>query len=82
MIDKKTRIKLRSLAMTINPVVWIGKDGFDEKAMKQISDELYNHELKNDFNKKTISSNKKTVTSDNKTISYDKKTVFLYKKTI
>lgn len=45
MIDKKTRIKLRSLAMNINPVVWIGKDGFDEKALKQISDELFNHEL-------------------------------------
>ena len=31
--------------MTINPVVWIGKDGFDEKAMKQIDEELFNHEL-------------------------------------
>lgn len=45
MIDKKTRIKLRSLAMNLNPVVWIGKDGFTENVLNQISEELFNHEL-------------------------------------
>ncbi|MBR6779226.1 MAG: YhbY family RNA-binding protein [Clostridia bacterium] len=45
MIDKKTRIKLRSLASTIKPIVWVGKDGFSEKVLKQIDDELFNHEL-------------------------------------
>ena len=45
MIDKKTRIKLRSIASTIKPTVWIGKDGFTENAIKQINEELFNHEL-------------------------------------
>ena len=45
MIDKKTRIKLRSLAMTIKPSVWVGKDGFTENVLKQINEELFNHEL-------------------------------------
>ena len=45
MIDKKTRIKLRSLASTIKPTVWIGKEGFSEKALKQVEEELFNHEL-------------------------------------
>ncbi len=45
MIDKKTRIKLRSLASTIKPIVWVGKDGFSEKVLKQIEEELFNHEL-------------------------------------
>ena len=45
MIDKKTRIQLRSLASTINPIVWVGKDGFSEKVLKQIEEELFNHEL-------------------------------------
>lgn len=45
MIDKKTRIKLRSLTSTIKPTVWIGKEGFSEKALKQIEEELFNHEL-------------------------------------
>lgn len=45
MIDKKTRIKLRSLAQTIKPIVWVGKDGFSEQVLAQIKDELYNHEL-------------------------------------
>lgn len=45
MIDKKTRIKLRSLAMTIKPTVWVGKDGFSEKVLTQINEELFNHEL-------------------------------------
>ena len=45
MIDKKTRIKLRSLAMTIKPTVWVGKDGFSEKVLSQINEELFNHEL-------------------------------------
>lgn len=45
MIDKKTRIKLRSLASTLKPVVWVGKDGFTENVLKQIDEELFNHEL-------------------------------------
>lgn len=45
MIDKKTRIKLRSLAMTIKPTLWVGKDGFSENVLNQITEELFNHEL-------------------------------------
>ena len=45
MINKKTRIKLRSLAMTIKPTLWVGKDGFSENVLKQIEEELFNHEL-------------------------------------
>ena len=45
MIDKKTRIKLRSIASTIKPIVWVGKDGFTENVLKQINEELFNHEL-------------------------------------
>ena len=45
MIDKKTRIKLRSLAQTIKPIVWVGKDGFSENVLSQIKEELFNHEL-------------------------------------
>lgn len=45
MIDKKTRIKLRSMASTMKPVVWVGKDGFAESVLKQIEEELFNHEL-------------------------------------
>ena len=45
MIDKKTRIKLRSLASQIKPVVWIGKDGLTNNTLKQIESELNNHEL-------------------------------------
>ena len=45
MIDKKTRIQLRSIASTIKPIVWVGKDGFSEKVLKQIEEELFNHEL-------------------------------------
>ena len=45
MIDKKTRIKLRSLAMTIKPTLWVGKEGFSANVLKQITEELFNHEL-------------------------------------
>lgn len=45
MIDKKQRIALRSLASTLKPIVWIGKDGFSVSALKQIDEELFNHEL-------------------------------------
>ena len=45
MIDKKTRIKLRSLASTIKSTVWVGKEGFTENVLKQINEELFNHEL-------------------------------------
>lgn len=45
MITKKERIALRSLASTIKPIVWVGKDGFTENVTKQIDEELFNHEL-------------------------------------
>lgn len=45
MIDKKTRIKLRSMAQTIKPIVWVGKDGFSSNVLEQIKEELFNHEL-------------------------------------
>lgn len=45
MIDKKTRIKLRSIAMTIKPTIWVGKDGFSDSVISQINEELFNHEL-------------------------------------
>ena len=45
MIDKKQRIKLRSMAQTLKPVILVGKDGFSEGVLKHIADELYNHEL-------------------------------------
>lgn len=45
MIDKKTRIKLRSIASTIKSTIWIGKDGITENVIKQLSEELFNHEL-------------------------------------
>ena len=45
MLDKKARIKLRSIASTIKPTVWIGKDGFSNNAINQINEEIFNHEL-------------------------------------
>ena len=45
MITKKDRIKLRSIASTLKPTVWVGKDGFTENVLKQIKEELFNHEL-------------------------------------
>ena len=45
MIDKKTRIKLRSLAMEIKSTIWIGKDGFTPNLIKEIERELFDHEL-------------------------------------
>ncbi len=45
MITKQQRIKLRSLAMSIKPTVWVGKDGFDLQVYEQIKQELFNHEL-------------------------------------
>ena len=45
MIDKKTRIKLRSIASNIKPIIWVGKDGFSENVISQIKEELFNHEL-------------------------------------
>ncbi len=45
MLTKKERIFLRSQASTMKPIVWVGKDGFTEAVLKQISDELFNHEL-------------------------------------
>ena len=45
MITKQQRIQLRSLASTIKPTVWVGKDGFDLNVYEQIKQELFNHEL-------------------------------------
>lgn len=45
MIDKKQRIELRSKAQTLKPIVLVGKDGFSESVLKQIDEELFNHEL-------------------------------------
>ena len=45
MITKQQRIKLRSLATSIKPTVWVGKDGFDLQVYEQIKQELFNHEL-------------------------------------
>ena len=45
MITKQQRIKLRSLANSIKPTVWVGKDGFDLNVYEQIKQELFNHEL-------------------------------------
>ena len=45
MIDKKTRITLRSIASTIKSTVWIGKDGITPNLLKQLEEELFNHEL-------------------------------------
>ena len=45
MIDKKTRIQLRSIASTIKSTVWIGKDGVTPNLLKQLEEELFNHEL-------------------------------------
>ena len=45
MIDKKTRIQLRSIASTIKSTVWIGKDGITPNLLKQLEEELFNHEL-------------------------------------
>lgn len=45
MITKTERIKLRSLASTIKPTIWVGKEGFSENVLKQINEELFNHEL-------------------------------------
>ena len=45
MIDKKTRIQLRSIASTIKSTVWIGKDGVTPNILKQLEEELFNHEL-------------------------------------
>ena len=45
MIDKATRIKLRSLAMNIKSTIWIGNDGFNPNALKEIERELFDHEL-------------------------------------
>ena len=45
MIDKKTRITLRSIASTIKSTVWIGKEGVTSNLLKQLEEELFNHEL-------------------------------------
>jgi len=45
MITKQQRIKLRSLASTIKPTVWVGKEGFDLAVYEKINEELFNHEL-------------------------------------
>ncbi len=45
MIDKKQRIELRSFASKLKPIVLVGKDGFTENVIKQIDEQLFNHEL-------------------------------------
>lgn len=45
MIDKKQRIELRSTASKLKPLVLVGKEGFSESVLKQIEEELFNHEL-------------------------------------
>lgn len=45
MITKQQRIQLRSIANSIKPTVWVGKDGFDLAVYDQIKQELFNHEL-------------------------------------
>ena len=45
MLNKKDRIKLRSMASTLKPIVNVGKDGFGENIIGAISEALYNHEL-------------------------------------
>lgn len=45
MIDKKQRIELRSMATKLKPIVLVGKEGFTENVLKQIDEELFNHEL-------------------------------------
>lgn len=45
MITKQERTKLRSMAQTIEPTVWVGKNGFDESVIDQIKIELYSREL-------------------------------------
>lgn len=45
MLDKATRIKLRSLAMGIKSTIWIGKDGISPSIISEIDKELFDHEL-------------------------------------
>ena len=45
MITKQQRITLRSIAQTIDPTVWVGKNGFEESVIDQIKTELYSREL-------------------------------------
>ena len=45
MITKQERIKLRSLAQSLEPCVWVGKNNFDEAVINQIKQELFNREL-------------------------------------
>ncbi len=45
MITKQERIQLRSIASTIKPTVWVGKEGFDTDVYNKIKEELFNHEL-------------------------------------
>ena len=45
MLEKKDRIKLRSLAQTMPDLVYIGKEALSETVLKQIRDNLTAHEL-------------------------------------
>jgi RNA-binding protein len=45
MLDKKQRIFLRSKAQLLEDIVQIGKDGMTDNVIKQVSDNLYAHEL-------------------------------------
>lgn len=45
MITKQERIQLRTLAQSINPTVWVGKEGFNEAVYNAIDQELFTREL-------------------------------------
>ncbi len=45
MINSKERAKLRSLAQSLKPVVWVGKDGFTKDVYETIGKELFDREL-------------------------------------
>ncbi len=44
-MNSSTRAKLRSLAMTIDPTINIGKNGLTDTLIAEINDQLFNKEL-------------------------------------
>ena len=44
-MNSSTRAKLRSLAMTIDPTINIGKNGLTDTVIAEIDDQLFNKEL-------------------------------------
>ena len=45
MITSKQRAYLRSMAKTMDPILFIGKEGVTESVLKQIDEDLEAHEL-------------------------------------